>query len=103
MDEIYKDEYLQDYFSFLNLLKQNLPKSIKKGDRSGYEIEIRSIKYNPTTFKIDIFTFDQRSFNKCFEYNNKYINNSVLLITIFFKIKNLNNLNYIMFNLFAMY
>ena len=72
-----------------------MPKSIKKGDRSGCEIEIRSCQNNPNNFKIEIFSFDQNSFNKCFDYNNQYINNSVLLITVFFNVKNLKYIDYI--------
>ena len=79
----------------MSLLKQYLPRTIKKGDTSGYEIEIRSYQYNPTNFKIDLFTFDQNSFNNYFDYNNKLINYAVLLITVYFKITNFNELNYI--------
>ena len=95
MDEFSDEEDLQDLLSFLSLLKQYLPKSIKKGDRSGYEIEIRTCQYNPTHSKIHIFSFDHNSFYKCFDYNNPYVNNSVLLITVFFQIKNLNYLDYV--------
>jgi len=95
MDESIDDIDMQDLFSFLSLLKQYLPKSIKKGDRSGYEIEIRSCQYNPTNLKIDMFSFDYQSFNKCFEYNNQYINNAVLLITCSFKINNLKYIHYV--------
>ena len=95
MDEYNTDKEMQDLFSFLSLLKQNLPKIKKKGDKSGYEIEIRSCQSNPTNFKIDLFSFDKQSFNKCFEINNKLINYAVSLITVFFKIQNLSELNYI--------
>ena len=95
MDEYLPDKELQDLFSFLSLLKQYLPRTIKKGDTSGYEIEIRSCQYNPTNFKIDLFTFDQNIFNNCFEYNNKLINYAVLLITVYFKITNFNEVYYI--------
>ena len=94
-DESMAEEDIQDFFSFLSLLKHYLPRSTKKGDRSGYEIEIRSCQNNPTNFKIDLFSFNEQNFNNCFECNNKLINYSVLLYTVFFKIQNLNEIKYV--------
>ena len=82
-----KNEHKQDYYSFLNLLKQYLPKSVKKGNKSGYELEIRSCEYNPTNTKIDIFSFDQKSYFKLFDFTNIYINQALILITLEFKAK----------------
>ena len=98
MDESFDDfdeKDLQNLLSFLSLLKQYLPKIKKKGDKSGYEIEIRSCQHNPTNCQIHMFSFAQQHFIKCFDYNNRYINNNTLLITVYFKIKNLNYLKYV--------
>ena len=95
MDKYRGDKEIEDLFYFLSLLKQYLPKNIKKGDKSGFDIEIRSCQHIPANIKIETFSFDQRSFNNCFDYKNKLINNAVLLITVFFKIKDLKELNYV--------
>ena len=95
MDGYASNKNIKDFISFLSLLKQYLPRSIKKGDKSGYEIEIRSGQQIITNSKIDLFSFNQQLFNKYFDYNNKMINYAVLLITVNFKITNLNELNYV--------
>ena len=37
-----KEEDMEDLFSFLSLIKKYLPRGRKKGDTSGYEIEVRT-------------------------------------------------------------
>ena len=93
MDKIINDKYKEDLLSFLSILKQYLPKGIKHGDRSGYELEIRSCQNNPTNFKIDVFTFDGQNFSRYFDCNNNCMNRAILVISFVFNIKNVKDIN----------